>query len=83
MTLTVNLSSEAAERLRIKSARVGKSMQSLISDIVEAAVATDEPVPNNMADRMRAMGLLGAIDGTPGPGDGRAWSEIEAASDPL
>jgi len=82
MTLTLDLSPEAEERLQAKSARTGKSVPSLILDIVEAAVV-DEVVPNNMADRMRSLGLLGAIDGTPGPGDGRGWSEIEAASDPL
>jgi hypothetical protein len=82
MTLSLNLSPEAEEQLRDRAAHVGVSIQDLVADMVESVISHDGP-PKNMADHLREIGVLGAIDGTPGPGDGRAWSEIEAACDPL
>ena len=37
----------------------------------------------SLLEDMRALGVVGAVAGIPGPGDGRAWSEIEAPCDPL
>ena len=80
MTLTVNLSPEAETLLADRAHLAGMPMTELITDILEEAARSSKP---NLFDEMQALGVIGAVAGTSGPADGRAWSEIEAACDPL
>jgi len=80
MTLTINLSAEAESKLSTRADQAGIPMSELIVEILEDAARTEQ---GTLLDEMMALGVVGAVHGTSGPGDGRAWSHIEAASDPL
>lgn len=82
MTVTLNITSQTEQQLQRQAAIIGMPIQEYIMTIVENAASSDTSA-DNMADYLRSIGVLGAIDGTKGPGDGRSWSEIEAACDPL
>jgi hypothetical protein len=83
MTVTLELSADAEERLRRRAMLAGIAIQELVETIVEdAALRDDEPTPT-LLDEIKALGVLGAVTGTSGPGDGRGWSEIEAPCDPI
>ena len=80
MTLTLKLSKEAESRLTMRADQEGIPVDDLIVEILEDAARSDNP---SLLDEMMALGVVGAVAGTSGPGDGRAWSEVEAACDPL
>ena len=80
MTLTINLSAEAESKLAIRAESAGIPVSELITEILEDAARSEQ---RSLLDEMMALGVVGAVAGTSGPGDGRAWSHIEAASDPV
>jgi len=87
MTLTLNLAPAVEEQLQRRATATGVPMTDIVARIVEDATRTDQSVMESdgpsLLDEMIALGVIGAVAGTPGPGDGRAWSEIEAPCDPL
>jgi hypothetical protein len=83
MTLTLDLATDVEERLKRRATLAGIPLQELVANIIEDAAQSDVAPGATLLDEMRSLGVLGAVSGTPGPGDGRAWSEIEAACDPL
>jgi hypothetical protein len=83
MTITLNLTPEQEARLAARAQAAG------VSDPTEYLLKLiDTPEANgangfsstDMADHLRSIGVLGAVEGTP-RSDGRPWSEIEAACD--
>ena len=86
MTLTIDLTPEQEKALRQRAEQVGLDISTYASRLLtEMPLATggDAEKAPFLLDRLKQLGVLGAIKGRSGPGDGRAWSEIEAASDPL
>jgi hypothetical protein len=80
MTLTINLSAEAESKLTIRADQAGIPVNELITEILEDIARADQP---SLLDEMTALGVIGAVAGSSGPGDGRAWSDVEAACNPL
>jgi hypothetical protein len=84
MTLTLDLSPEEEKRLRAGARNAGLDINAYLRRLTEHIGVAGAPASMDkltLAESLKEF--VGVIDGTPGPGDGRAWSEIEAASDPL
>lgn len=77
MTLTLKLTPQEEAALTEKAAKSGLDPISYIKQLIT------EPDDDDISLAESLKGYIGVIDGTPGPGDGRAWSEIDAACDPL
>jgi len=80
MTLTINLTPEQQARLEANAARNGVdldtyALQRLVGDEDDAL-----PAGQTMYDRLKALGVIGAVEGKPRK-DGRSWSEIEGFPD--
>jgi len=89
MTITVNLSVKAEQRLRERAVDSGQPIAHVASELMEAVLMsgpeTDiRPVgmrsDEDFSEYLERMGVLGAFEGTV-RADGRPWSEIEAACD--
>ena len=84
MTLTLELTPEQEATLKRKASQAGLDVPTyavhLLVDTVPTGADEDS---KSLFDRLNELGVIGAVKGTSGPGDGRAWSEIEAACDPL
>jgi hypothetical protein len=76
MTLTLKLTKEEAQ-LREKAKRAGLDPEGYLKSLISAPDSNTPTLADTLKD------YIGVVNGTPGPGDGRAWSEIEAACDPL
>ena len=63
-TLTVrNLDDSVKERLRVRAAQHGVSMEAEVRNILQASVATEAPREGNLADRIHALfAPLGGVD---------------------
>ena len=86
MTLNIDLPPEQEETLRHSAEQAGVDISTYASRLLtEMPLATGGDAEKGpfLLDRLKQVGILGAIKGTAGPGNGRAWSEIEAACDPL
>ena len=84
MTLTLNLSPEEEKRLRAGAQKAGLDINAYLRQLIERADVADTATATDLRTLAESLKeFVGVIDGTPGPGDGRAWSEIEAACDPL
>lgn len=74
MTLTLELTAEEEAQLRAKAASAGLDEASYVRRLIEDADLPQQTLADTLKD------LVGIVEGTPGPGDGRAWSEVEAAT---
>jgi hypothetical protein len=79
MTLILELTPDQEERLTAEAVRCGVDAQTYALRRLFSEDETSLSGPT-LADRLRALGVVGAIEGTPRP-DGRNRSEIEAACD--
>ena len=77
MTLILELTTEQESRLREKAQHAGLDPEGYLRRLIDMPEAPTTTLAESLKD------FVGVIDGTPGPGDGRAWSEIEAACDPI
>ena len=80
MTLILDLTPDQEERLAAAAALSGVDAQTYA---LQRLFDGEEEIPSSgksLADRLRELGVLGAVSGTT-RADGRAWSEIEAACD--
>jgi len=77
MTLTLELTPEEEAQLRSQAAKLGLDEATYVRRLIGSAILPQL----TLADTLKEF--VGAVDGTPGPGDGRAWSEIEAPCDPV
>ena len=86
MTLTIDLTPEQEAALRHKAELAGLDISEYAVKLIEEgsyAPQNDPETPKSLLESLTELGVIGMVKGTSGPGDGRAWSEIEAACDPL
>jgi len=79
MTLTLELTPDQEARLSAEAVRCGVDAQTYALRRLFSEDEADMSRPS-LADRLRTLGVAGAIEGAPRL-DGRNRSEIEAASD--
>ncbi|MDR3707494.1 MAG: hypothetical protein P4L33_04280 [Capsulimonadaceae bacterium] len=84
MTLTIDLTPDEEATLMNKAALAGLDVSEYALRVLhEASLPTVQDSGETMYDSLKALGVIGIVEGTSGPGDGRSWSEIEAPCDPL
>jgi hypothetical protein len=82
MTLILELTPAQEERLAADAARSGVDTETYALRRLFDGGDETTPPEKSLAERLRDLGVLGAVKGTK-RADGRPWSEIEAACDPL
>jgi len=84
MTLTLELTPEQEATLKRRASLAGLDVSTYAVQILADTAPTESDEDSkSLFDRLNELGVIGAVKGTSGPGDGRSWSEIEAACDPL
>lgn len=86
MVLTLKITSQQEETLRREASKAGMDVASYAASVLTHSLPAQESIDQDapsLLDRLKKLGVVGAVKGTSGPGDGRSWSEIEAACDPL
>ena len=82
MTLTIELPEEMAEALRQSGEDPNVFAVTAVAERLQRS-----QVENDAPEQARLRALwgryVGVLDGTPGPEPGHAWSNVEAACDPL
>ena len=84
MTITIEPPADMTETLTVAAAREGLTLEAFaLHAALERARSLGQTTEAPLPKRSTLRDFAGIVDGTSGPGDGRAWSEIEAACDPF
>jgi len=74
MTLTIDLTSEQEAALRYKAGLAGVDLSvyagRVLAEVSLAEQHDSEEAPS-LLESLTALGVVGVVDGAPGPGDGR------------